>query len=172
MCSNAFEWLLVLLLNDITATMITTTTTTINIIMIMCSGSSGLEIAHDVHSNSVRVHAYAYTRVHTHSSSWLEWSAYGSAYQYLDSFQTGSGQTGSSQKCGHSPWWTFTGNRGQNVATCGNILQNVATRAHLEQTMATCGHLWPFCEQLHLSRPVRKPVNYRAWSLVYYTIIL
>ena len=50
----------------------------------------------------------------------------------VDSFQTGSGQVGSSQLCRDSPESTFMGQYGK--MSCGNIWQNVATCAHLKQT--------------------------------------
>ena len=68
-----------------------------------------------------------------------------SAVCLFHSFQTESGQTGSSQKgCNfplvnlHGKTCAKCGNMLQNMVTCDKILQNVATCAHLNQYMTTC----------------------------------
>ena len=72
---------------------------------------------------------------------------------HFDSFQTESGQTGSSQKCRNFPYWTFIGECGQNDATYGKLWQHVATRAHLEQHMTKRRGFVALLWKPRLSRP-------------------
>ena len=69
----------------------------------------------------------------------------------IDSFQTGSGQTGSSQKCRNSPnqfsW--------ENMSQYAKMLQHVCTRSN---TLQNVWDLWPFCENPVCPNPVWKPV--------------
>ena len=63
----------------------------------------------------------------------------------LDSFQPGSGRTGSSQKCRNSPQWACAGKCG---AKCGKLLQDIGIcgkRCALKQHVASVGDLWHFC---------------------------
>ena len=53
------------------------------------------------------------------------------SFSTLDSFQMGSGQTGSWRKCRHSPSAIVLGK-------CGKMRQHVANCAHERQHMATC----------------------------------
>ena len=78
----------------------------------------------------------------------------------LDSFQTGSGQTGSSQKCRDYPWSTLMGKCGQDVSShgksatnCDRTWQSVATCANVKLHIAKCEGLWPFCKHTCLSWP-------------------
>ena len=51
--------------------------------------------------------------------------ATGRPQRFFDSFQTGSGQTGTPQKYRDSRWATSVGKREQHIAKYGNIGQNV-----------------------------------------------
>ena len=66
--------------------------------------------------------------------------AYSSLIHYSDSFQTGSGKTGSSQKCRDSPEWTFTGKCVQHITTYHNIWHSMATCGNMWQNMMKCGN--------------------------------
>ena len=74
----------------------------------------------------------------------------GSTRLGVDSFQMGSGQTGSSQKCRNSPQSTFMGECGQAVANYGNMQQHVHTYSNIWQN---AGDLWPFCKKNKTSVP-------------------
>ena len=108
--------------------------------------------------------------------AWVTTSPAAATEPRADRFQTGSGQTGSSQKCRDSRF-PLMGKCEQNVSKRSNILQNVATSCKMwkiSQNVATCAHikqnltkwdLWPFCENLVCPDPSRSRWSGgRAWQ--------
>ena len=63
----------------------------------------------------------------------------------FDSFQKGSRQTGSSQKCRNSPWWTFKGACWQHVATYGNMWHYVAKCGNMCALKPTYDNMQGIC---------------------------